>query len=105
MDAAHALLLSGLLLVVIAAVLKRYRIAVHRTREAREMELLEQLAQPSDRMSQVVAASQSTLQAKDDQVGLTAGVALAAHESKVTAFSSVLPRKSQGETFRERCGR
>ena len=80
-DVVSALLLAGLLMLLVAAVLRRFSLRVMEARHDAEMELLEQLAQPCDRMSQEVAPSQSTLQAKDGLGGVVAGAALAAHGS------------------------
>ena len=80
-DVVSALVMAGLLFFLAAAVLRRYHLAVQEARHEREMELLEQLAQPGDRMSQVEAPSETTLQAKDGLGGMVAGAALAAHSS------------------------
>jgi hypothetical protein len=98
MDPAYALLLSGLLLAVVASVLKRHRLAVEQTREAREMEVIEQLTQPRDRMSQPVASSQSTLQPVNGRGGLDlAGAAFAAHVNQFGAGKTDVLRGSEAK--------
>jgi hypothetical protein len=75
----EALLLVCLFFLFAGAVLKRFRIAVENAIDEREC--MEQLAQPGDVTSRVVAPSQSALQAKDGHGGFVAGAALAAHSS------------------------
>lgn len=87
-DVVTALVLFGLFFSAAAIVLGRYNLALQIARDEREAELLEQLAQPCEWMSQVEAPSQSTLQAQESRVGVVAEAAFAAH-----AFESVAAGK------------
>lgn len=86
-----ALLFFGIACLVLA----RYQQALVMARDEREADLIEQLAQPCEWMSQPVASSKSTLQPVDGLAGSgLVGAALAAHESKF-----VEPRESRiGQT-------
>ena len=92
------LLLAGVFFGLAALVLLRHRVAVRRVRDEFEQELIEQLAQPREWMSQPVAPSQSTLQPVEGSVGSgLAGAALAAHAYESAAACSASLRGSEAK--------
>lgn len=64
-----SLLLAGVFFLIAALVLSRYRLTIRQLRNDLEQDLIDQMAQPADRVSQPEASSQAGAQSFNGGVG------------------------------------